>query len=213
MLPRLPYAPDSAAAILERKGWAMGKDGVRHRGGVPLQFSILVPTASTQRQQMAVLLQDMLKRVGVRMDIERVDFPTFGSQTMARDFDTSFEGMSLDPTPSGIRQEWSTTAARAGGVGNTGYYSDAAFDVVIDSAVANMDPKAAVAQYRRAYATLIADAPAIWMYEAPAVAGMSANVHPAPMRADMWFVHLADWTIGDGSAPESASVALAAGAH
>ena len=213
MLPRLAYAPDSATAILERKGWAMGKDGIRHKGGVPLQFSILVPTTSTQRQQMAVLLQDMLKRVGARMDIERVDFPTLGSQTQARDFDTAFEGMSLDPTPSGIRQEWSTTAARAGGASNTGYYSNVAFDAVIDSAVANLDPKAAVAQYRRAYATLIADAPAIWLYEAPAVAGMSTNVHPASMRADMWFVHLADWTIGDGPAPKSASVALAAGAH
>jgi peptide/nickel transport system substrate-binding protein len=213
MLPRLSYAPDSAAAILERKGWAMGKDGIRHKGGVPLQFSILVPTTSPQRQQMAVLLQDMLKRVGARMDIERVDFPTLGSQTQARDFDTSFEGMSLDPTPSGIRQEWSTTAARGGGASNPGYYSNAAFDAVIDSAVANMDPKAAVAQYRRAYATLIGDAPAIWLYEAPVVAGMSKNVHPAPMRADMWFVHLADWTIGDGAAPGSATVASSAGAH
>jgi peptide/nickel transport system substrate-binding protein len=213
MLPRLPYAPDSATAILERKGWIMGKDGIRHRGGVPLQFSILVPIASTQRQQMTVLLQDMLKRVGARMNIERVDFPTLGSRTQARDFDASFEGMSLDPTPSGIRQEWSTTAARAGGTSNPGYYSDAAFDATIDSAVANMDPRAAIAQYRRAYATIIGDAPAIWLYEAPTVAGMSANVHPAPMRADLWFVHLADWTIGDGPAPESARVALAAGAH
>jgi ABC-type transport system substrate-binding protein len=121
--------------------------------------------------------------------------------------------MLLDPTPSGIRQEWSTTAARSGGASNTGYYANAAFDAVIDSAVANMDPRAAIAQYRRAYATLIADAPAIWMYEAPAVAGMSTNVHPAPMRADMWFVHLADWTIGDAPAPKSANIALAAGAH
>lgn len=213
MLPRLPYAPDSAAAILGRKGWAMGKDGIRRKGGVPMRFSMLVPTASTQRQQMAVLLQDMLKRVGARMDIERVDFPTFSSQTEARDFDSSFEGMSLDPTPSGIRQEWSTTAARAGGASNTGYYSNVAFDAVIDSAVANMDSRAAIAQYRRAYATIIGDAPAIWLYEAPTVAGMSTNVHPAPMRADLWFVHLADWTIGDAPAPASASVALAAGAH
>jgi peptide/nickel transport system substrate-binding protein len=213
MLPRLPYAPDSATAILERKGWVMGKDGIRHKGGVPLQFSILVPIASTQRQQMTVLLQDMLKRVGARMDIERVDFPTLGSRTQAREFDASFEGMSLDPTPSGIRQEWSTTAARAGGTSNPGYYSNAAFDATIDSAVANMDSRAAIAQYRRAYATLIADAPAIWLYEAPTVAGMSTNVHPAPMRADLWFVHLADWTIGDGAAPGSATVASSAGAH
>ncbi len=213
LLPTLPYAPDSAAAILQRRGWVMGKDSIRHKGPVALQFSLIVPGSSTQRQEMAVLVQDMMKRLGARLDIEHTDFPTLSARTAAHDFDASFEGMSLDPTASGIRQEWSTTAAKGGGTSNTGYYSNPSFDALIDSAVANMDGNAAIAQYRRAYATLIADAPAIWLYEAPAVAGMSINVHPAPTRADMWFVHLADWTIGDVPAPTSASVALAAGSH
>jgi peptide/nickel transport system substrate-binding protein len=212
-LPRIPFAPDSAAAILERRGWVMGKDGVRHKGAQPLRFSVLVPSTSTQRQQMVVLLQDMLKRVGAQVDIERVDFPTMGARGQAHDYDAAFEGMSLDPTPSGIRQEWSTAAATGEGTSNTGYYMSSAFDAVVDSAVASRDPQAAIAQYRRAYATLIDDAPGIWMYELPSIAGMSVNVHPAPMRADLWFAHLADWTIGDGPAPKGASATLAADAH
>jgi peptide/nickel transport system substrate-binding protein len=212
-LPRLPYAPDSAGAILERRGWVMGKDGVRHKGDIPLRFSILVPGTSTQRQQMSVLLQDMLKRVGARVDLEHVDFPTMNDRMEKHDFDAAFEGMTVDPTPSGIRQEWSTSAARAGGTSNTGYYSDAIFDARIDSAVSASDPKTAITQYRRAYATLIDDAPAIWLYEGNSVAGMGADVHPAHMRADMWWVHLADWSIGDGPSAKGASVALAAGAH
>jgi len=212
-LPRIPFAPDSAAAILERRGWVMGKDGIRHKGSQPLRFSVLVPSTSTQRQQMVVLIQDMLKRVGAQVDIERVDFPTMGAHLQAHDYDASFEGMSLDPTPSGIRQEWSSAAAKGEGTSNTGYYMSATFDAVVDSAVASRDPQAAIAQYRRAYATLIDDAPGIWMYELPSIAGMSVNVHPAPMRADVWFAHLADWTIGEGPAPKGASAALATGAH
>jgi peptide/nickel transport system substrate-binding protein len=212
-LPSLPYAPDSAAAILERRGWVMGKDGIRHKGSVPLQFSLLVPVTSTQRQQMAVLLQDMLKRVGARMDIEAVDFPTMGARAAAHDYDAGFEGMSLDPTPSGIRQEWSTAAALGEGTSNTGYYMSTAFDKTVDSAVTTMDPALAIAQYRRAYSMLIEDAPGIWMYEITSVAGMTQNLHPAPMRADLWFAHLADWTVGDGPAPKGAGIALAAGAH
>ena len=213
LLPRLPYAPDSASAMLERRGWVLGKDGIRHKGGVALQFSMLVPGSSAQRQQMSLLLQDMFKRVGARMDIDHVDFPTLLARAAAHDYDAAFEGMGLDPTPSGIRQEWSTAAAEAGGTSNTGYYSNRAFDALIDSAVATMDSRVAIDQYRRAYAMIIADAPAIWLYESSAVAGMSTAVHPAPMRADMWFVHLADWTIDDGPAPPGATVALAAGAH
>jgi peptide/nickel transport system substrate-binding protein len=212
-LPRLPYALDSAAAILQRRGWVLGKDGVRHKGELPLRFSMLVPGTSTQRQQMSVLLQDMLKRVGARMDIEHVDFPTMNDRMEKHDFDAAFEGMTVDPTPSGIRQEWSTSAARAGGTSNTGYYSDATFDALVDSAVGARDPQVAIAQYRRAYATLIDDAPAIWLYEGNTIAGMEADVHPAHMRADMWWVHLADWSIGDDPAAKGASVALAAGAH
>jgi peptide/nickel transport system substrate-binding protein len=212
-LPRLPYAPDSATAILERRGWAMGKDGVRHKGAVPLRFSLLVPGTSTQRQQMAVLLQDMFKRVGARMDIEHVDLPTMSDREEKHDFDAAFEGMTVDATPSGIRQEWSTSAARAGGTSNTGYYSNPVFDAIVDSAVAASSPKIAIAQYRRAYATLIDDAPAIWLYEGTTVAGMGVNVHPAHMRADTWWASLAEWSIDDSPAAKSASVALAAGAH
>jgi peptide/nickel transport system substrate-binding protein len=210
---QLPYAPDSAVKILERKGWVMGKDGVRHKGDVALQFSLLVPGSSSQRQQMAVMIQDMFKRVGASMSIEHVDFPTLLARQPAHDYDVAFDGMSLDPTPSGIRQEWSGAAARAEGISNTGHYINAAFDATIDSAVAAMDPKAGIALYHRAYAIIADDAPAIWLYEAPALAGMSVNVHPAPMRGDMWWVNLAQWTIDDGPTPKGATVAVAASAH
>lgn len=212
-LPQLPYAPDSAAAILERRGWVMGKGGIRHKGAMPLRFSLMVPVSSSQRQQMMLLIQDMLKRIGAQMDIDHVDFATMGARQRARDYDVDFEGMMLDPTPSGIRQEWSTAAAKAGGLGNSGYYANPAFDATVDSAVATMDSHEGVARYKRAYAMIAADAPAIWMYEGTAIAAMSVNVHPAPMRADMWWVHLADWTMDAGPASSGATVAVAAGAH
>jgi ABC-type transport system substrate-binding protein len=147
------------------------------------------------------------------MDIESVDFPTMGAREGARDFDATFEGMSLDPTPSGIRQEWSTAAALAGGTSNSGYYMSTTFDKTVDSAVSAADPALAIAQYRRAYATIIEDAPGIWMYESPSFAGMSQNIHPARMRADLWFAHLADWSIDRDPTPKRESIALAAGAH
>ena len=210
---QLPYAPDSAVKILERKGWVMGKDGIRHKGDVALRFSLLVPGSSSQRQQMAVMIQDMFKRVGASMSIEHVDFATLMARQPVHDYDAAFDGMSLDPTPSGIRQEWSSAAAKAEGISNTGHYMNPAFDATIDSAVAAMDPKVGIAMYHRAYAIIADDAPAIWLYEAPSLAGMSVNVHPAPMRGDMWWVNLARWTIDDGPTPNGATVAVAASTH
>lgn len=213
-LPRLPFAPDSARAILERRGWVAGTDGVRHKGSAPLRFTILVPSTSTIRQQAAVLMQDMYKQVGARVDIERVDFPTMGARESAHEFDAAIDGMALDPSPSSIRQEWSTAAANAEGTSNAGHYASRQFDALVDSAANQMNPAIARAYYRRAYTTIIGDAPAVWLYEGSVLAGMSVGVRPAPMRPDAWFAHLADWTIGTGgSSAESTSVAIAARAH
>ena len=197
-LPRLPFSLDSARAILDRRGWVAGADGVRHKGAVPLRFTILVPSTSTIRQQAAVLMQDMYKQVGARVDIERVDFPTMGAREGAHEFDAAIDGMALDPSPSSIRQEWSSAAANAEGTSNAGHYMSKQFDALIDSAASQMDPTRARGYYRRAYTTIIEDAPAVWLYEGSVWAGMNVGVRPAPMRADAWFVHLADWTIGTG---------------
>lgn len=213
-LPRLPYSLDSVRAILDRRGWLVGTNGIRQKGATSLHFTILVPSTSTARQQAAVLMQDMFKHAGARVDIERVDFPTFGSREQAHEFDVTLDGMALDPSPANIRQEWSTAAANAEGTSNTGHYQSSQFDALIDSAANQMNPKLARAYYRRAYSTIIEDAPAVWLYEGASWAGMNVGVRPASMRPDAWFAHLADWTIGTGGTPpESTSVALAARAH
>ena len=51
------------------------------------------------------------------------------------------------------------------------------------------------AYYRRAYETIIADAPAVWINEARNFAGASKRVHPVRLRADAWSVNLAEWYI------------------
>jgi peptide/nickel transport system substrate-binding protein len=190
----------------------LGADGVRHRGNESLHFTILVPSTSITRQQVAVLLQDMYKQIGARVDIERVDFPTLTAREQAHEFDATVDGMGLDPSPSAIRQDWSTAAARAEGTSNPGYYHSAQFDAYIDSAASEMDPKRARGYFRKAYTTIIEDAPAMWLYEGSVTAGMSVAVHPATMRADAWFSHLADWTVG-AQKTDAAGVAVASSAH
>ncbi|MFI5243247.1 MAG: ABC transporter substrate-binding protein, partial [Gemmatimonadales bacterium] len=212
-LPRLPYSLDSARAILDRRGWVLGKDSVRRKGAAELHFTILVPSTSTVRQQAAVLMQDMFKRAGAKVDIERVDFPTMGAREAAHEFDVAIDGMSLDPSPANIRQDWSSAAANTVGRSNAGHYTSRQFDALIDSAAAQMDRRAALAYYRRAYTTIIEDAPAIWLYEGAQYTGMNVGVQPATMRADAWFAHLPDWTIDGAAAPAASNVAVATSAH
>ncbi|MGH7633788.1 MAG: hypothetical protein ACRENC_08655, partial [Gemmatimonadaceae bacterium] len=145
--------------------------------------------------RMAVLMQEMFRAVGARVDLEQTDFPTYVQRQESRQFDASMVAMQLDPTPSSIRQSWSSAAARTKDGGNFGAYANPAFDALVDSAITRSHPDAAHAYYRKAYAMLIADAPAIWLFEPMNFAGMQRRIHPTSMRADAWWAHLDQWSI------------------
>src|SRR6185312_5327760 len=151
--------------VLDALGWHTGPDGIRVKNGMPLRFSMLVPTSSAVRMQTAVMLQAMFHDVGVKADIETADFVTVRQRNEARQFETVIEAMQSDGNPSSILQTWGIDAARAKDGGNSGSYENATFDALVDTAIAQFDPKRAREYYFQAYSMLNEDAPAIWLWE------------------------------------------------
>jgi peptide/nickel transport system substrate-binding protein len=68
-------------------------------------------------------------------------------------------------------------------------------DALLDSATATFDPSRTRAYARRAFETIIEDAPGIWLYEPPTVAGAHKRIHTTAMRADGYWSGMADWWI------------------
>ena len=101
-----------------------------------------------------------------------------------------------DAGVSDIRQTWTTAAERNGM--NWGSYHDPRFDVLIDSALATSSSTRMHELFHRAYILMNEDVPAIWLYQAKQVAGMQRRIHPAYMRPDAWWAHLADWYVPAG---------------
>lgn len=193
---QIPFAPDSARALLDAAGWRDANgDGVREKHGRPLRFAILVPSSSTPRMRMAVLMQQMFKAVGVQADIDQMDFPTVNQRLASRQFDAVINAMVSDGNPATVRQNWSIPAARARDGGNAGSYESPTFDALVDSASAQMNATAAHAYYHRAYQVLVDDAPAVWLYEPVTFAAMQTRIHPVGMRADMWWANIDQWYI------------------
>ena len=191
---QIPYDPDSAAVLLDASGWRDADgDGWRQKNGHQLRFTIIVPSSSTPRMRAAVIMQEMFRKVGVRAEIEQMDFPTHGNRQEERDFDASMNTMSSDGVPSTIRQLWSTAAVTEGS--NYGSYESPRFDALVDSAASEMDPVKAGAYYRQAYQLLADDAPAIWLFEPLSFAAMQRRIHPVGMRANGWWLNLDKWYI------------------
>jgi peptide/nickel transport system substrate-binding protein len=201
-IPQIPYDPAQARKILDSLGWRdRNGDGIRERGGRPLRFSLVTPSTSQNRYRMAVLVQDMLEKIGVRVDVQQMDINPFMSHAMSRTFDALFSATHYDPSPASIRQSWTSSGARADG-GNLGSYRNPAFDRIIDTASTEMVAERSHGAYRRAYETIVGDAPAIWMYEIVNYAVHNKRVLLAPMRADAWWANIGAWKIApDGRLP------------
>jgi peptide/nickel transport system substrate-binding protein len=147
-------------------------------------------------------MQDQLKSVGVKMNIEQLDFTAFIDRETRRDFDAVFGGWRVEPSPGGIRQTWGTAGSRAGSGTNYGSYENAAFDALVDSGLAAPALEARRGFFTRAYQIIIDDAPAIWMAEPKRVMAVHRRIQTRGLRPDAWWINLADWTI-----PASARIA------
>lgn len=206
-LPQLPYDTARARALLDSAGWTLGADGVRSKNGRRLEFSILSPNSSAARHQYAILLQDAFRRVGASAKIEETDFATFLTRQGSHGFDTELALYATDPSVSGFKQSW-TTAGIAKNGSNFPSYSNPAVDALLDSATTTFDPQRTRAYARRAFETIIEDAPGIWLYEPPTVAGLDARIRTKHLRADGYWATMGDWWIPGNERTERDRIGL-----
>ena len=66
----LPYDPKAAAALLDEAGWKVGTDGIRVKDDKRLSFTLLANNGNDVRRDIATLVQDDLRKIGVEVKVE-----------------------------------------------------------------------------------------------------------------------------------------------
>lgn len=87
----LPYDPNAAEDLLDRAGWQRGRgNGMRERNGTEFRFTVIVPDAEwlASPARAATFIQDQLRRIGVRMEIQQLESADLVGQRIA---DGAFE--------------------------------------------------------------------------------------------------------------------------
>ena len=86
----MPYDPEGARTLLAEAGWLPGDTDAGTTGGQnSLRFEALV-RARTVSEQLAVIVQAELRRIGVDMQIQMLDRSVVGSRVRSGDFDAAF---------------------------------------------------------------------------------------------------------------------------
>jgi peptide/nickel transport system substrate-binding protein len=191
---QLPFDSAHASRLLDSLGWVRhGADAMRAKNGRELAFTLIIPTSSQNRIRMGPLLQEQLRRMGIRVQLEQLETSTEGEREARGAFDAALGSWTMPSSPDGMRDAWGSQGIGKNGV-NYGSYSNPRFDALLDSAL-RADPTQAREKFTTALAVINEDAPAIWLYEPRKILGVHRRIRTTEMRADAWWFDLADWYI------------------
>jgi oligopeptide transport system substrate-binding protein len=190
----ISYDPEAARSLLADAGYPDGR-------GLP---TIVLTTVSEDIGRLsAEFVQEQIKQnLGVNVEIEALDPPTFQMRFGTGEFQMTFLGWNADyPHP----ENWIRDLFHTGASANIAGYSNTRVDELIDQASAEEDPLAAAGLYKEAQRIILDDDSVL----APIYHGMSAFlVKP--------YVHGLIFTVTDGEVRGDlllASPAISIAAH
>jgi peptide/nickel transport system substrate-binding protein len=169
----LPFDSAAARSSLAELGWSDSDgDGVLDRRGQPLEFELLVPP-SPVRARGALILQDQLRRSGIRMAIEEVDWAPFFERLSTGAFDAQYSSLGQDPSPAALATDWTEDGFAEY---NVGKYSNPEYTRLVREARDGTDRATSLSQWHAALRIINEDAPAIWLYVPKKFAAVHARL-------------------------------------
>ena len=187
------YNTSGARALLAARGWVdRNGDGILEKDGVPLTLRLSVPATSATRAIMAPQVQEQLRRVGIRVEIDRLDFPVFLERRTKGEFDLDLSVANMDPSPSGIVQSWSC-AGRGGS--NVGWYCNPGLDSLLNRAIST---NSGGRDWQAAYARLQADVPAVFLASPAWSVAVHSRFRNVSFRPESPYGDLWRWSVDPG---------------
>jgi peptide/nickel transport system substrate-binding protein len=185
----VPFAPDSARALLDAAGWIdRNGDGVReNRSGQPFRFRLKVWHGAGNYRELAEAIQAQLAAVGIDARPEIVEFNTFlahvqgevrGDGTRVRDFDAAIGNWTdnlLRKDDSQLLHSRNRSSPRQW----TGFNSPV-LDTLLDSLAVTMDKERARPLWHRYQHALIEESPLIFLFYAQGINGVHSRLSGIP---------------------------------
>jgi peptide/nickel transport system substrate-binding protein len=189
----LPYDPAEARRILAARGWRDSDgDGVLDKGGKPFAFELASNAGNQLRADAAVMIQDQLKKVGIRVDPKVLEFNTLITRTQEGDFDAAVIGLSID---TGLDLTANFHSREIGGGSNYVRYRNPEMDRLLEEAAGKPEIAGMKPALLRIQQILHRDQPITVLWESQRLTAVNErvrNVKPNSLRtmynAKEWWV-------------------------
>jgi peptide/nickel transport system substrate-binding protein len=193
--PRIPvpkYDPARASELLAEAGWRPGPDGILQKDGRRFAFTLLAHPGPSMT--LAIVYHDYLKRVGMEVRIETVDFPTLWG---ARYRPGQFQAVSVEmPIGYGPDPAYNLGYFQCG-TSRLGYCSQEA-EVLIARARSALDPGERARVYWRLQEVLARDLPIVWIVNPDDLRLASSRLVLPEVPSDLLaMMAVKDWDLRD----------------
>ena len=169
----LLYDPETAKRLLEEVGWRdTDGDGILDKGGKKFEFEFLFSAGSKIADRYATILKEDLKKVGILMDISRLEWAAFMDRLNTRKFDAVSLAWSI-PLEGDPYQVWHSSQVEVKGSSNFISFSNERADELMEAARVEFDPEKRNALYHEFQNILDDEQPYTFLFNTPNLVAVS----------------------------------------
>jgi peptide/nickel transport system substrate-binding protein len=179
-----PYDPEGALKKLQLEGFRLQNGVLRDGDGNNVEFSIITNAGNRYRERMAVLIQQDLQKIGIKVSVVTLDFPSLIERiTQSFDYDAAILGLTnvdLDPNAqmnvwlsSSENHQWNPSQKTP----ETAW--EAEIDRLMRAQASSTDPHKRKQSFDRVQEIVMEQAPFIYLVNRNALSAISTSLHGA----------------------------------
>jgi len=170
-----PFNPKRAAELLKEAGWVdSDKDGILDKDGVKFEFEISYASGVQEYDRLSTVYQEELKRVGINMKINPLEWASFIERIHNRNFDACMLAW-LTPIMHDPYQLWHSSQAEKGS--NYPGFKNAEVDDILQTARETFKREDRIEMYHRFHEILHDEQPYLFLYARPGLVAFEKRIH------------------------------------
>ncbi len=174
------YNPKKALEILGQLGWHKNKNGFLYKGSVPFEFTIYTNEGNSERKYAAIMIQEYLRRIGIRAKLRILEWQAFLNMVNQRHFDAVILGWQLGANPDQY-SIWDSKSDFKGGFNFVGFHNKEV-DKLIEEGRRTFDKRLRKKIYLKINRLITSDFPYVFLYYPTSITVVNRKfkgIHPA----------------------------------
>ena len=170
---------DRAEDLLAEAGWEdSDSDGVLDKDvdgrRIPFEFSLSFSTSDPNREKVGTLLKENLDQIGIRVNLQPLEFTVLQAKSRNHDFDAQIAGWGVGADPYTINNLWGSQFINGGR--NYGRFANADVDRLLEIGARELKRDDRARAYAAVHRILWNEQPYTWLYSRSTFVGMSRDL-------------------------------------